>query len=80
MANSITDIPGVKVGQSGDAKLGSGTTAVVFEAHVAGGVRALSAGRGAFGGTAAEAVRRARGSPRDIDILLVNAQQARRVF
>ncbi len=31
MRNSITDIPGVRVGHAGDEKLGSGVTAVVFD-------------------------------------------------
>ena len=29
--NLITDVPGVLVGNAGDAKLGSGVTVIVFE-------------------------------------------------
>ena len=31
MRNLITDVAGVRVGQAGDAKLGSGVTAIVFD-------------------------------------------------
>jgi L-aminopeptidase/D-esterase-like protein len=32
LRNLITDLPGLRVGHAGDAKLGSGTTAVIFDA------------------------------------------------
>lgn len=44
--NLITDIPGVKVGQSGDATLGSGTTAVIFDAPVVASVDVRGGGPG----------------------------------
>jgi len=44
--NLITDIPGVKVGQAGDATLGSGTTAVIFDAPVVASVDVRGGGPG----------------------------------
>ncbi|MGA9893519.1 MAG: P1 family peptidase, partial [Xanthobacteraceae bacterium] len=32
MRNLITDIPGIRVGHAEDARLGSGATAVIFDA------------------------------------------------
>src|SRR5664279_5970443 len=46
MRNLITDIPGVRVGHAGDAKLGSGTTAVVFDAAVVASVDVRGGGPG----------------------------------
>ena len=46
MRNLITDIPGLRVGHSGDAKLGSGTTVVVFDAAVAASVDVRGGGPG----------------------------------
>jgi L-aminopeptidase/D-esterase-like protein len=46
MRNSITDIPGVSVGHAGDAKFGSGTTAVIFDAAVAASVDVRGGGPG----------------------------------
>ncbi|HEY5379920.1 MAG TPA: P1 family peptidase [Pseudolabrys sp.] len=44
--NLITDIPGLRVGHAGDAKLGSGTTVVVFDAPVAASVDVRGGGPG----------------------------------
>jgi D-aminopeptidase len=44
--NLITDIPGVRVGHAGDAKLGSGSTAVVFDAAVVASVDVRGGGPG----------------------------------
>jgi D-aminopeptidase len=44
--NLITDIPGVQVGHAGDAKLGSGTTAVVFDKAVVASVDVRGGGPG----------------------------------
>ncbi|MGB7258549.1 MAG: P1 family peptidase [Pseudolabrys sp.] len=44
--NLITDIPGIKVGHAGDAKLGSGATVVLFEAPVVASVDVRGGGPG----------------------------------
>jgi D-aminopeptidase len=44
--NLITDIPGIRVGHAGDAKLGSGTTVVVFDAPVVASVDVRGGGPG----------------------------------
>jgi len=44
--NLITDIPGVRVGHAGDAKAGSGSTAVVFDAAVVASVDVRGGGPG----------------------------------
>jgi L-aminopeptidase/D-esterase-like protein len=44
--NLITDIPGLRVGHAGDAKLGSGTTVVIFDAPVAASVDVRGGGPG----------------------------------
>jgi L-aminopeptidase/D-esterase-like protein len=44
--NLITDIPGLRVGHAGDAKLGSGATVVVFDAPVAASVDVRGGGPG----------------------------------
>jgi L-aminopeptidase/D-esterase-like protein len=44
--NSITDIPGLRVGHAGDPKLGSGTTVVVFDAAVVASVDVRGGGPG----------------------------------
>ena len=46
MRNLITDIPGLRVGHAGDAKLGSGTTAVIFDAAVVASVDVRGGGPG----------------------------------
>ena len=46
LRNLITDIPGLRVGHSGDAKLGSGTTVVVFDAAVTASVDVRGGGPG----------------------------------
>jgi L-aminopeptidase/D-esterase-like protein len=46
MRNLITDIPGVRVGQADDMKLGSGVTAVVFDRAVAASVDVRGGGPG----------------------------------
>jgi D-aminopeptidase len=46
LRNLITDIPGLRVGQTGDAKLGSGATVVVFDAPVVGSVDVRGGGPG----------------------------------
>jgi len=46
LRNLITDIAGVRVGHAGDAKLGSGTTAVVFDAPVVASVDVRGGGPG----------------------------------
>ena len=46
LRNLITDIPGLRVGHAGDAKLGSGTTVVVFDAAVAASVDVRGGGPG----------------------------------
>src|ERR1700690_1734102 len=42
----ITDIPGLRVGHAGDAKLGSGTTAIIFDAAVVASVEVRGGGTG----------------------------------
>jgi len=44
--NLITDISGVRVGHAGDTKLGSGVTAVIFDAPVVGSVDVRGGGPG----------------------------------
>ena len=44
--NLITDIPGVRIGQAGDAKLGSGVTAVLFDKAVVASVDVRGGGPG----------------------------------
>src|ERR1700686_1295155 len=44
--NRITEIPGLRVGHTGDAKLGSGSTAVVFDAAVVASVDVRGGGPG----------------------------------
>ncbi len=44
--NSITDIPGIRVGHAGDAKLGSGTTVIVFDAPAVASVDVRGGGPG----------------------------------
>jgi D-aminopeptidase len=44
--NSITDIPGIRVGHAHDAKLGSGTTVIVFDAPAVAGVDVRGGGPG----------------------------------
>jgi D-aminopeptidase len=46
LRNLITDIPGVRVGHSGDARLGSGSTAIVFEKAVIASVDVRGGGPG----------------------------------
>jgi L-aminopeptidase/D-esterase-like protein len=46
MRNLITDIAGIRVGHAGDAKLGSGATAVVFDAAVVASVDVRGGGPG----------------------------------
>ena len=46
LRNLITDIPGLRVGHAADAKLGSGTTAVVFDAAVVASVDVRGGGPG----------------------------------
>ena len=46
MRNHITDIPGVRVGHAGDDALGSGVTAIVFDAPVVGSVDVRGGGPG----------------------------------
>ena len=46
MRNLITDIAGIRVGHAGDAKLGSGSTAVVFDAAVVASVDVRGGGPG----------------------------------
>ena len=46
LRNLITDIPGLRVGHAGDAKLGSGTTAIVFDAAVVASVDVRGGGPG----------------------------------
>jgi len=46
LRNLITDIPGVRVGHAGDAKLGSGVTAIVFDAAVVASVDVRGGGPG----------------------------------
>jgi D-aminopeptidase len=46
LRNLITDIPGLRVGQAGDAKLGSGTTVVIFDAAVVASVDVRGGGPG----------------------------------
>ena len=46
LRNLITDIPGLRVGQAGDAKLGSGATVVVFDAAVVASVDVRGGGPG----------------------------------
>ena len=46
LRNLITDIPGVRVGHAADAKLGSGTTAVIFDAAVVASVDVRGGGPG----------------------------------
>src|SRR6478735_5371049 len=44
--NLITDIPGIRVGHAGDAKLGSGVTAVIFDRAVTASVDVRGGGPG----------------------------------
>src|SRR5947207_3589370 len=44
--NLITDIPGVHVGHAGDAKLGSGVTAIIFDTAVTASVDVRGGGPG----------------------------------
>src|SRR5471030_3074745 len=46
LRNLITDIPGLRVGHAGDAKLGSGSTVVVFDKAVVGSVDIRGGGPG----------------------------------
>src|ERR1700687_1932106 len=46
LRNLITDILGLRVGQAGDAKLGSGTTVVIFDAAVVASVDVRGGGAG----------------------------------
>ena len=46
MQNLITDIPGLKVGHAGDAKLGSGSTVVMFDRPVTASVDVRGGGPG----------------------------------
>jgi D-aminopeptidase len=46
LRNLITDIPGLRVGHAGDAKLGSGTTVVVFDTAVVASVDVRGGGPG----------------------------------
>jgi D-aminopeptidase len=46
MRNLITDVPGVRVGHAGDARLASGTTVVVFERALTGSVDVRGGGPG----------------------------------
>jgi len=46
LRNLITDISGIRVGQAGDAKLGSGVTAIVFDHAVVGSVDVRGGGPG----------------------------------
>ena len=46
LRNLITDIPGLRVGQAGDGKLGSGVTAIVFDAAVMASVDVRGGGPG----------------------------------
>ena len=46
MRNTITDVAGVRVGHAGDGKLGSGVTAVVFDAAVVASVDVRGGGPG----------------------------------
>jgi D-aminopeptidase len=46
MRNLITDIPGLRVGHAGDAKLGSGTTVVLFDTAVVASVDVRGGGPG----------------------------------
>ena len=49
MRNLITDVPGVRVGHAQDARLASGTTAIVFDAPAMAAVD-LRGGDGDVGG------------------------------
>src|ERR1700693_5822091 len=46
LRNLITDIPGLRVGHAGDAKLGSGTTVVLFDAAVVASIDVRGGGPG----------------------------------
>src|SRR6202162_5945219 len=46
LRNLITDIPGLRVGHAGDAKLGSGTTVVLFDAAVVAAIDVRGGGPG----------------------------------
>ena len=46
LRNLITDVPGVRVGHAGDALLGSGVTAIVFDTAVVGSVDVRGGGPG----------------------------------
>jgi D-aminopeptidase len=46
LRNHITDIPGLRVGHAGDVKLGSGSTAIVFDAAVVASVDVRGGGPG----------------------------------
>src|SRR5579862_3548454 len=45
-ANLITDVSGIRVGQAGDDKLGSGVTALIFNEAVVGSVDVRGGGPG----------------------------------
>jgi D-aminopeptidase len=46
LRNLVTDVPGLRVGHAGDAKLGSGATAIVFDAPVVASVDVRGGGPG----------------------------------
>ena len=46
MRNLITDVPGVKIGQAGDVRLGSGVTVVLFDAPAVGSIDVRGGGPG----------------------------------
>ena len=46
MRNLITDVPGVKIGHAGDVRLGSGVTAIVFDAPAVGSIDVRGGGPG----------------------------------
>src|SRR6202043_127445 len=49
MRNLITDVPGVKIGQAGDVRLGSGVTVVLFDAPAIGSIDLPGGGAGRRG-------------------------------
>ena len=46
--NLITDVSSIRVGHAGDAKLGSGVTAIVFDTPVVASVDVRGGGSGSF--------------------------------
>ena len=46
MRNLITDVPGVKIGQAGDVRLGSGVTVILFDAPAVGSIDVRGGGPG----------------------------------